>query len=606
MQHAIKPHADALLEAGLRLCRRVPLSRVTTAVIATEAGLPSVRFREAYPDLNQYLIDLYQQHFLHPVRQTLERMLGQLSPGLARTQALTEFYLDFCLKHAGLRRWTIDARVNPAFDEVYNQASAGFQGLAKAELRTLGFKDSASAARLFAAIVYEVALVEVHDGQENPSLRQCLWRLLGATDRAVLHFPQRPGLDESPQPAVTATSRQRLLHAGEQLLRDMAGDIDALKLDLLLARAHVDRAVFESHFGDLDNFQLALVQSWTEHYMSVCLAATQGLPPGTERLHAFLNAAWNHNLNHQRGVRLLMKAMLRTDSEMRSRILGRIESYTRMVALEFQVLGLPSCYSMARLFIAASTELVEAEEQANKALPLLREAFWQFFDPLTSGALPDTRKGRRLNPPPIAAQTSFLTMQIGDAGAATKPRKRRVQASRDALRRRLVDAGDRLLLSGTPTHALTAKRLSLQAGVELDEVNACYPDFKDYLTDLFTFLLDEVRDITVEATASQRPGIERMWRGIEVFLDARQDRPAIHELSRLLQGYAPAAKLSRSRNQGFVRIFAIEFASAGWPDAQASGHLITALVSETVQAEYEARRRLPEYRATLRSFLTRG
>lgn len=605
MQHAIKPHAEALLEAGLRLCQRVPLSRITTAVIATEARLPSIRFREAYADLNQYLIDLYQLHFLQPVRQTLERMLSQLPPGLARTQALTQFYLDFCLKHAGLRRWTIDARINPHFDAVYNQASAGFQVLARLELQFLGFKDSASAARLFAAIVYEIALVEVHDGRENPGLRQCLWQLLGAADRPVLNFPPRPGLPELTEPALTATARQRLLRAGEQLLRDRAGDIHALKLDLLLTRANVDQSGFEANFGDLDNFQLALVQSWTEHYMSVCLAATQGLPPGTERLHAFLTAAWNHNLNQQRGVRLLMKAMLRTDSEMRTRILGRIENYTRMVALEFQVLGLSSCYAMARLFIAASTELVEAEEEANSTLPLLREAFWQFFDPLTSGVQAGTRKGRRLNAPPIAAQTSFLTMQIGDVGT-TKPRKRRAQASRDELRRRLVDAGDRLLLSGIPISALTPKRLSLMAGVELDEVSACYPDFKDYLTDLFTFLLDEVRDITVEATATQKPGIERMWRGIEVFLDARLDRPAIHELSRRLQGYAPAAKLSRSRNHGFVRIFSIEFASAGWPDAQECGHLTTALVSETVQAEHEVGRRLPEYRSTLRSFLTRS
>ena len=51
MQQAMTSHASALVEAGLRLSRRVPLSRVTTAVIATEAGLPSLRFFDAYPDL---------------------------------------------------------------------------------------------------------------------------------------------------------------------------------------------------------------------------------------------------------------------------------------------------------------------------------------------------------------------------------------------------------------------------------------------------------------------------------------------------------------------------------------------------------------------------
>lgn len=605
MQQATKPYAEQLLDAGLRLCRRTPLSRVTTAVIATEAGLPSVRFFDAYPDLTTYLVDLYQQRFLSPVRQQLEAMLAELPPGFARTKQVTQLYLDFCLKHSGLRRWTIEARDCQDFDAAYNRASQGFQALAQVELRQLGFSDAASAARLFAAIVYEIALVEVHEGRENSGMRQCLWRLLGFSDRPVQHFTQRPAPPAVVTPSSTATSRQRLLLAGEQLLKDKGGDINALQVDLLLARANVDKDGFEAHFGDLQEFQLALVQLWTEHYMSVCLTATQGLPPGTERLHAFLEAAWDHNLRSQRSVRQLMKAMLRTDSELRERILGRVQTYTRMVAMEFQALGLPSALAMGRLFVAASTELVEAEEQAHSRLPQLREAFWQLFDPLTSGARAGHRKGARVNLEPEVAQTSFLTMQIGNVKAAKRGRRLSAEQAKE-LRHRLVDAGDRLLLSGAGTAALTPNRLSLLAGLEPGEFDRCYPDIRDYHTDLFTFLLDEVRDITVEATSNHAPGVERMWHGIEVFLDARLDRPAIHELSRMLQGYPEAARLSRSRSSGFVRVFATELDTAGWPDAEAHGHLVTAMVSEIVHAEYEAARRLPDFRDTLHSFLTRS
>ncbi len=604
MQHAIKSHADALLEAGLRLSRRIPLSRATTAVIATEAGLPSVRFFDAYPDLNGYLIDLYQQHFLQPVQRQIQDTLMRMPPGIERTRAATQIYLDFCLKQRGLRRWTIEARSSPEFDVAYIRATQGFQTLARTELQPLGFTDIGGAARLFAAMVYDISAVEMQDGQEHAGMRQCLWRLLGYTDRPVLSFPARPSVLALPQ-ATTATPRQRLLRAGEQLLKDKKGDPAALQLEPLLVQADVDRDSFDTSFGDLKTFQVALMQTWTEQFMAGCLAASQGLPPGTERLHAFMTAGWDGNLNQHRGYRLLMKALVTTDAEVRARILTRVHSFTRIVAMEYQALDVSSPQGMAHLFIAASTELVEAEEAACTALPRLRETFWQMFDPFTAGVRAHSRRNRRLPTPVEAGQSSFLTIHYGDTPAPRR-RRRLSAAAATALRLRLVEAGNRLLCSGASVIELTSDRLTLLAGVESEEFTACYPDFSAYLTELLTFLLDEARDFTVEATAHQSPGIARMWRGVEAFLDARLDRPAIHELSRLLQGYVAAARLSRSRSSGFVRIFATEFQSAGWPDEQESAQLMVALVSETVQAEYEAGRRLPEYRATLHAFLTRG
>jgi TetR/AcrR family transcriptional regulator, transcriptional repressor for nem operon len=605
MQQAVRSQAEALLEAGLRLSRRVPLARVTTAVIATEAGLPSIRFFDAYPDLSSYLIDLYQRHFLLPVRQRLEQILSGAPPGLERTRAATQAYLDFCLKQRGLRRWTIDARQWPEFDAAYNRASQGIQTLAEGELQGLGFRNPAGAARLFAAMVYEIALVEVEEGHEHYALRQCLWRLLGFRDRPLLQFAPREAVREPPAPTTTATPRQRLLRAGEALLRDHGGQPEALKLEALLARADVDRDGFAAAFGDLQAFELALIQSWTEQFMATCLAASQGLPPGTERLHAFLTAAWDCNLHEQRGQRMLMKALLRTDPELRARILTRVQGFPRIVAMEFQALGLASPQALARLFVAASTELVEAEETAAVPLPRLRETFWQWFDPLTAGARPAPQRSRELRARPEVAQTSFLTMQIGEVPGTGRHRRRSAEA-RAALRQRLLEAGDRLLLTGARLEAFSANRLALLAGVEAEDFSDCYGGWDDYLAALFGFLLDEVRDITVEATAHMNPGIPRMWRGIEAYLDARLDRPVIHELSRRLQGHAEALRLSRGRSAAFVRIFATEFRSAGWQDAEACGHLMTALVSETVQAEYEAGRRLPEYRNTLRNFLERG
>ncbi len=604
MQQAVRSQADALLGAGLRLSRRVPLARVTAAVIATEAGLPSIRFFDDYPDLSSYLIDLYQRHFLLPARRQLEQVLSGLPPGLERTRAATQAYLDFCLKQRGLRRWTIDARQWPDFDAAYNRASQGIQSIADGELQHLGFRNPAGAARLFAAMVYEIALVEVEDGHEHYVLRQCLWRLLGFRDRPLLRFAPREAMREPVAPTTTATPRQRLLRAGEALLRDHGGEPEALQLETLLARADVDRDSFAAAFGDLRSFELALIQSWTEMLMTNCLGASQGLPPGTERLHAFLAAAWDCNLHEQRGQRLLMKSLLRTDTELRARILARVKSFTRIVAMEFQALAVGSAQAMARLFIAASTELVEAEENAGTPLPRLRETFWQWFDPLTAGARPAAHRSRGLRARPQAAQTSFLTMQIGAVPGAG--RHRRSAEARATLRQRLLEAGDRLLLTGARLEAFSATRLALLAGVEADDFSDCYQDWDDYLAALFGFLLNEVRDIAVEATAHMSPGIPRMWRGVEAYLDARLDRPVIHELSRRLQGNAEALRLSRGRSAAFVRIFATEFRSAGWEDAEACGHLMTALVSETVQAEYESGRRLPEYRSTLRDYLERS
>jgi hypothetical protein len=123
--------------------------------------------------------------------------------------------------------------------------------------------------------------------------------------------------------------------------------------------------------------------------------------------------------------------------------------------------------------------------------------------------------------------------------------------------------------------------------------------------DLLVFLLDEIRDIALDVTSHMTAGVPRMWRGIEIYLDGRLDRPAMHELARQLSGHADAARLSRTRSRVFARIFETEFRSSGWPDVEENGHLLVALINETVQAEHEAGRRLPEYRATLHAFLSR-
>jgi AcrR family transcriptional regulator len=604
MQQALKSNSAALLEAGVRLARRAPLSRMTGAVIATEAGLPSLRFFDDYPDLTHYLIDLYQQRFLRPVREQLEAMLARMPPGIERTRAIAEAYFDFCLRHRGLRRWTIEARALPGFNTAYNRASEGFQALVRGEIGVLGFIDSNAAARLCIAMVYEVTSVEMQDGEEHAGMRRCLWRLLEPTERPVQKFPPKASLP-APVQSTTATPRSRLLQAGEHLLMQKDSAPGELELDQLLAHAEVDRAGFEEHFGDVKTLQIALLQSWTERYMESCIAASQGMPPGVERIHAFMQAAWDSNLNEHRNYRVLMKALLATDGEIRNRILTRIRGFTRMVALEYQALGLSSPLAMARLFIAASNELVETEEAAHAAQPQLRQAFWQMFDPLTTRVRGSRRQGKSALVPVTAGQTSFLTTHIADTPSRGRRKRLSAQALAE-LRQRLVEAGDRLLRSGVAVSQLSPDRLGLLAGVEPGELTTCYPDFSAYLTELLTFLLDEARDITVEATSHQPPSLARMWRGIETFLDARLDRPAIHELSRLLQGYAAAAKLSRSRSMGFVRIFAAEFQSADWPDAQESAQLMVALVSETVQAEHDASRRLPEYRSTLHAFLTRG
>jgi TetR/AcrR family transcriptional repressor of nem operon len=601
MQQMIKSHADALIEAGLRLSRRVPLSRVTTAVIATEAGLPSLRFFDAYPDLTHYLIDLYQQHFLLPVQQQIGGVLARVPAGKERLRAIAQGYLDFCLKNRGLRRWGIEARALSEFETLYNRSSQAFQLMANNELKPLGFSDNLAAARFCSAMIYEVSLVETQEGHEHAGLRQCLWRLLEFSERPILNFATRPPTPASPAVALE-TPRLRLLRAGEVLLKQRRGDLSTLELDILLAQADADRASFDACFGDISTFHVALIQLWAEGFMTRCLAASQGLPPGTERLHAFMAASWDHQ-HESRDYRLLMKSLLATNSEVRSRIRARIQSYTRMVAQEYQALGVASPQAMARLFIACSNELVEAEEAGNVVLPRLRETFWQMFDPLTAGTR--ARRGRRKLEPMEAGQSSFLSLPIGEVPA--RPRRKRL--SREvlmALRQRLLEAGDRLLLSGDAVIDISPNRLALLAGVEPEELTACYPDFNVYLIELLTFLLDEARDLAVEATAHMPTGLARVRRGIEVYLDARLDRPAIHELSRLLQGYPAAAKLSRGRSRGFAHVILIELRALGWKDPQENAHLIVALTSETVQAECEAGRRLPEYRSTLHAFLSRS
>jgi len=169
----------------------------------------------------------------------------------------------------------------------------------------------------------------------------------------------------------------------------------------------------------------------------------------------------------------------------------------------------------------------------------------------------------------------------------------------------LIAAGLKLLDQGRRAADLQPLQLTLTAGLPPAAFADRYPTQTDFLLDLFQHLLDAARDAATLTPADPATGTLGVKRGLEAYLDSHLRHPALRELTLLLRDRAAAQTIIGRRIAGFHRVLQVGFSSLRALYPLAAAQLVTAMVIETTQAEYEVQKPLPELRETLYAYVDR-
>lgn len=170
-------------------------------------------------------------------------------------------------------------------------------------------------------------------------------------------------------------TREALLDAGVALAeeRGLAG----LSVNRVVARAGVAKGTFYVHFADRDAFVDALHARFHAQVELAVAAATEGLPPGSDRLVRGAMAYLDVCLEHRVAKALSIEA--RSDPNLSAPMAARHESFAAAAIPSFKALGWPDARAAAQLLAAMVTEIALRELDAGRRVPASRRALRHYL-----------------------------------------------------------------------------------------------------------------------------------------------------------------------------------------------------------------------------------
>lgn len=187
MKRQLRSH---LLAVAPRLAERVPYSALSVERVCAAGGVAPGAFRLAFDDLSAYVQALHA-HFLEQMRQRLIKVTEGTAPGLRRIMLASETYLGYNLENAALRHWLLAAYGQPGVLHAIRQQTQIYGLLLAAEMRVAGRARADALARLYLAMLNEVAGIELRAGGRQNAYRDALWHFL---DHAGAPAPFAPAL----------------------------------------------------------------------------------------------------------------------------------------------------------------------------------------------------------------------------------------------------------------------------------------------------------------------------------------------------------------------------------------------------------------------------
>jgi TetR/AcrR family transcriptional regulator, transcriptional repressor for nem operon len=167
-----------LIETGLVLAEDLGLEGLSVNAVVAAAGVSKGTFFHHFPDRVSYLVALHRR-FHDVLFDEVTSVIGDLTPGKDRLDAVARTYLDACLRDRGVKALLLEARGHlPIADEVTRRNRLNVDVVA-ADFTALGRSHPREAARLWVAATAECALIELERGRRDSAARAALSDLVG-------------------------------------------------------------------------------------------------------------------------------------------------------------------------------------------------------------------------------------------------------------------------------------------------------------------------------------------------------------------------------------------------------------------------------------------
>lgn len=137
-----------------------------------------------------------------------------------------------------------------------------------------------------------------------------------------------------------------------------------------------------------------------------------------------------------------------------------------------------------------------------------------------------------------------------------------------------------------PYREATLAHIAKLAKVPVERLQAEFIDFTHLLIAVQQYILDELRDYVIDATAHLAPGLDRVRSATKVYLDHSLENRGVRGW--LLQARRERQQLAeglRRQNHSFALVISTEFHALGWPHPLAAARLYLAAIQEAARLE---------------------
>lgn len=178
--------------------------------------------------------------------------------------------------------------------------------------------------------------------------------------------------------AVTATgrrTREALLDAGVAVAEGHG--LAGLSVNRVVAKAGVAKGTFYVHFADREAFVDALHARFHSRVERAVAEATEGLPPGADRIVRGAEAYLDTCLEDRAVKALALEA--RSDPALASSMSARHERFAASAVPSFKAMGWPDAAAASQLLAAMTAEIAIRELDAGRRLPAARRSLRRFL-----------------------------------------------------------------------------------------------------------------------------------------------------------------------------------------------------------------------------------
>jgi AcrR family transcriptional regulator len=162
-----------LIAAGLRLAEQTGLGGLSVNLLVQEAGVSKGTFFHHFRDRATYLLALHSG-FHDRIREEMTVVVAGVAPGVDRLLAVSETYLDACLRDRGVRALLLEARAEMVVVDAVRARNVENAELCEPDFAAMGWRHPMDSARLWVGMVAEAALIELDAGEALASTRDAL------------------------------------------------------------------------------------------------------------------------------------------------------------------------------------------------------------------------------------------------------------------------------------------------------------------------------------------------------------------------------------------------------------------------------------------------